>query len=561
MSDDPRGYRRGYPGNPRNDNDVRGRGPAEASGERSNAGSKIPSFSAYRPEAYASPEPRSVNRPERSDMRNNVSMNPQQQRQHLSPVDETWRQERPAPTQRPQQDRGTVQQDPRDPYRSPDPYATRQDYETDWRAAPPRNNRYDHEETPPPPPVDAFAMHDRFFADEDEHEAPAPTYRDTRRDEPVREKPAPRGYAADNRGAHAWEDDTFEQSPAPASLRPNQLPATIPAPHDDDMDADFFDEDEFDDDYYEEKRGGRTRLIAAVLVGAIVTGGGLGWLYTGGFKSGNHAATEAGIVRADTAPVKETPQESGGRQFASGKQIQDRLGGAPVQMAAAEPTRQVQPAAGVTASSNDTLEERINNALNSGKERETASSVPETTINEPKPVSTVTVNVDGSIAENNAGQSIGSASKRVAVQPTETESSLPARIEEAPAASAPAEMATEAPAEEPSRPTASAPAQVAQAQPAQASVLTEGTSGTGSYFVQLGARNDEAAATAAFTTMQQKYSSVLAGYTPSMQKAEIPGKGTWYRLRIGPFGSKAEADKVAENLKTAGLKGPYSVKD
>jgi len=567
MSDDPRGYRRGQPGNPRYDNDVRGRGPAEASGERSNAGSKIPSFSAYRPEAYANADKRSVNRPERSDMRNNVPTNAPQ-RSHLSSVDDARRQERPAAIQR-QQDRGNVQPDPRDPYRSSaDPYAARQDYESDWHSAPSRDNRYAdfHEETPPPPPVDVLAVHDRFFAGDDEHETPDVSYRDARRNETFREKPAPRGYAADNRNDHAWDDDTFEQTPAPASLRPPQLPATLAVPHDDDMDADFFDEDEFDDDYLEERRGGRTRLIAAVLVGAIVTGGGLGWLYTGGFKSGSHPTSEAGIVRADTAPVKENPQEPGGRQFANGKQIQDRLGGAasPVQVAAAEPSRSVQPAAGVAASSSDTLEERINNALNSAKEKDTPvkeKPVKETAVNEPKEVPTLTVNVDGSIAENSAGQPIGTAGKRHMVQTAEASQPAPAQptptqpaVEDTPAAAAPpteTAAVTPPPAEEASKPTA------------QAGVLTEApvASSTGSYFVQLGARNDEAAATAAFTTMQQKYSAVLSGYTPSVQKADIPGKGVWYRLRVGPFSSKADADKVAENLKTAGLKGPYSVKD
>jgi cell division septation protein DedD len=45
------------------------------------------------------------------------------------------------------------------------------------------------------------------------------------------------------------------------------------------------------------------------------------------------------------------------------------------------------------------------------------------------------------------------------------------------------------------------------------------------------------------------------GYRAYTIKAEIPGKGTWYRVRVGGFTSSAEADKATDKLATLGYKG------
>jgi cell division protein FtsN len=101
----------------------------------------------------------------------------------------------------------------------------------------------------------------------------------------------------------------------------------------------------------------------------------------------------------------------------------------------------------------------------------------------------------------------------------------------------------------------SAPAQ------ADAGTIPEAPAGTGQFFVQIGARNDQAQALAAFNGMQQKYASVLGNYSPSVRKADLGDKGIWYRLRVGPFTDKPGADKLCEDLKTAGWKQCFTVKD
>uniref|UniRef100_UPI0013D57192 SPOR domain-containing protein n=1 Tax=Enterobacter hormaechei TaxID=158836 RepID=UPI0013D57192 len=60
----------------------------------------------------------------------------------------------------------------------------------------------------------------------------------------------------------------------------------------------------------------------------------------------------------------------------------------------------------------------------------------------------------------------------------------------------------------------------------------------------------EAEARGAFANAQRRF-SVLQGQTPNIRSAELPGRGTWYRLRVGPF-SRADAQSFCERLKSSG---------
>ncbi|MDP2801240.1 MAG: SPOR domain-containing protein [Phreatobacter sp.] len=105
---------------------------------------------------------------------------------------------------------------------------------------------------------------------------------------------------------------------------------------------------------------------------------------------------------------------------------------------------------------------------------------------------------------------------------------------------------------EPSR----APARpVAQTQPLDlgpqrtASVSTGSTSGGGT-FVQISSHQSDQEARTAFTTAVRRF-PMLQGQTPNVRTAEIPGRGTWHRLRVGPF-SRDEAQGLCQRLRTAG---------
>jgi cell division protein FtsN len=529
-----------------------------------------PSFSAYRPEAYAandrSKERPAAGRPERPawDEGNRSASS------GLGPTSE------PFPRA---QSRDPYYQGASDPYANPG----QRGYENDWRQDPypdqgphqlPNFYPTHDEQTNGANPQQ---MHDHFFAS-DRDADPQPLAGRLRNAFDGNDfgghqpnnfaAPAARDYAEPSQrhhGVHGFDEnqdfewEKYEQPPAPPSVRPFHPPATIP---DDDMDADFFaDEDDYDaDDYGPERGGGRKRLMAAVLVGAVVTGGGLAYLYK---SSGNLNADEGpSLISADNRPVKEEPADAGGRNFPGGsKLIYERLG----QDGAQPQTQQASVAAtpGIVTTTGGTLEERIENALKAQKDESPAPAANEASSpDKPRPVRTLTFGPDGNPKPVEARtQRVAAAERPSAAKPTVPESvssGIIVTTEPTAASSRPAPAEAEA-----AQPTPAArPARLAAATPAAAPAVVESTGGSaGQYFVQIGARNDEGAAVAAFATMQQKYASVLGNHAPSVRKADLGDKGVWYRLMVGPMETKADADQLCEQLKTAGMKGCFSRKE
>lgn len=82
-----------------------------------------------------------------------------------------------------------------------------------------------------------------------------------------------------------------------------------------------------------------------------------------------------------------------------------------------------------------------------------------------------------------------------------------------------------------------------------ASVSTGSTAGSGT-FVQISSHQSEQEARSAFTSAVRRF-PMLQGQTPNVRTAEIPGRGTWHRLRVGPF-SRDEAQGLCQRLKAAG---------
>ena len=71
----------------------------------------------------------------------------------------------------------------------------------------------------------------------------------------------------------------------------------------------------------------------------------------------------------------------------------------------------------------------------------------------------------------------------------------------------------------------------------------------GSYTVQVVSTKDSRAADQVVKKLQKK------GYRAYKVKAEITGKGTWFRVRVGGFSSRSEADRMYKKLSKEGYKG------
>jgi hypothetical protein len=59
----------------------------------------------------------------------------------------------------------------------------------------------------------------------------------------------------------------------------------------------------------------------------------------------------------------------------------------------------------------------------------------------------------------------------------------------------------------------------------------------------------------AFADLQQKYRDILGAKTPVVEEADLGDNGVWYRVVVGPKGSRDAATSVCSQLKTAGHSG------
>jgi len=82
------------------------------------------------------------------------------------------------------------------------------------------------------------------------------------------------------------------------------------------------------------------------------------------------------------------------------------------------------------------------------------------------------------------------------------------------------------------------------------SVTTQASGG--SVQIQLGSFPNDKLAAGAWSKIKSANRELLGDYKPTIKSAEIEGKGTWYRLRVGGFADKASAANVCEQLKASG---------
>ncbi|WP_370195512.1 MULTISPECIES: SPOR domain-containing protein [Aurantimonas] len=350
---------------------------------------------------------------------------------------------------------------------------------------------------------------------------------------------------------------------------------------------------------------------ASVLVIALL--GGVGAYYASG-SGGVAGSDEVLIVRADPEPVKVAPKDPGGRAVPNqNKAVYERVQSAdadikPSQttlLSAAEeplelPSQVANDLPGVDLSPIGTAR-AASNGIGDGSVRvaDASASAEPIAVLTPRRVRTLTVRPDGTLVTEDTVPETSMADLR---------GENPAMI---PAASRPVELATDAadvattetvddtasagqpapgmpvPAMKPTRPASAAtrvaalataepepqvsPAAVSPAptpvapepavdsatetasiaaQPAAAPAAVTAPAGDG-YYVQISSQPSETAARESSQALGQRYAGVIGGRNLVIQSADIPGKGTYYRVRVAT-GSKDEATSLCSQLKSAG---------
>jgi len=93
--------------------------------------------------------------------------------------------------------------------------------------------------------------------------------------------------------------------------------------------------------------------------------------------------------------------------------------------------------------------------------------------------------------------------------------------------------------------------------PAETIALTAGTPG---FAVQIGATQQKERAVGEIARLVEKHPEILGGLGSIVVRADLGNKGVWYRMRVGSFASRAEADITCGELKAVDI-GCFVVTD
>ena len=74
----------------------------------------------------------------------------------------------------------------------------------------------------------------------------------------------------------------------------------------------------------------------------------------------------------------------------------------------------------------------------------------------------------------------------------------------------------------------------------------------GGYVLQLAARQRRSDAEQAARSVRSRHGGILGGAQPYIVRADIPGKGVYYRVRVGPYRTKAQVSSICAQLKGRG---------
>ncbi|MDW9473934.1 SPOR domain-containing protein [Sinorhizobium meliloti] len=354
------------------------------------------------------------------------------------------------------------------------------------------------------------------------------------------------------------------------------------------------------EEYREEgygRRSQRSMLLAASVAGIIIVGGAAVYAWMGG---SNAVLSGDGpkIILADKAPVKVVPEEKGGKTVPNqDKAVYDRVAGvsgkAPLQQSLVSSTEEpmdvvqrtltpetlplegrgdVEMLPGASPADDDEVA-RLLPGADAGNATDEEEAVPAVA---PRKVRTMIVKPDGTLVprEEPAPQPESAAVAAGGAAP------IPARASgEAVAAGSQAEATAAAPPDQlaaasegvtpvrsvkttalpqarpAAQPEAAAPAAApAESQPATetaAAPLATASVPAGSYVIQIASLPSEAEAQKSYNNLSSKFASVIGGRGVDIRKAEIAGKGTYYRVRI-PVGSREEANSLCSRYKSAG---------
>jgi hypothetical protein len=171
---------------------------------------------------------------------------------------------------------------------------------------------------------------------------------------------------------------------------------------------------------------------------------------------------------------------------------------------------------------------------------------------DPEPVAEAPAAAPAPAANANAAEPAPDATGTV---PPAENAAVAAPATDAPQAAAPAETAASATPDSvplaPARPSDQPVDIVGEVKTEKVAALSAPSAANGAWSMQIASQPSEAAAQSSYQDLLRRYGSVLEGHQANIVKAEIAGKGTFWRVRV-PAGSRSDAIKLCESYKSAG---------
>ena len=252
---------------------------------------------------------------------------------------------------------------------------------------------------------------------------------------------------------------------------------------------------------------GRSPLFIILTVLVLMAFGAVVWVaYQQGMKQGDRGAPP--IIAAEPGPIRVAPENPGGVTVPDqDKQIYERIAGTagveePAEALAAPP--------------------------------ETPQDLPELPKEQPVAVAAATPAAD-TVETPGAAE----AGEQALVTP-EAETAPPA------AAQVEAEAAAK-------KQAAQITSEIEAIDPGAADAAAKTASATaGAFVVQIGAFKSDVEAAEKWQSMKKKNGDLLGALKPDIKRVDLDSKGVWYRLRVGPFETRANAVAMCEVLRTRG---------
>ena len=288
----------------------------------------------------------------------------------------------------------------------------------------------------------------------------------------------------------------------------------------------------------DENKWGALRMIG--LLALIAAFAGFVYLaYMQGVRNGAVGAPP--VITADAGPYKVAPQNPGGQSFANqDKIIFDRVEGT-------SPDESKVASASAAPSASATSNSTVRSAPALGDDLLSHKSAP-------------LVVADGTPASTNGPVAPPAAKTTPAPMPAapakDHSDGIAAAIEEADIQTSPKATAPLAATRVQPLPAAnSGEAKVATAEPVPTSKAAPQApvsvaAAASAFVVQIASYTDMAQAQDAWKKFSGQFSDVVGTHAPNYQTADIPGKGTYYRLRISGFDTKDAANAFCQQLKS-----------